>query len=178
VSADNGLKLGNLRLSWSLSAGQLARNFRAWFRISGHRSRLMSSASDTWFGADLLPFDFCPKTLMYRCPTWKKSARSARCLLYFQDSYLNSRRSSLGQFLAIASIKWSTCIFTFIRSAVPITKIFAAFSLEKIEFQRLSVTCGMPDNAKPRDERNFELNWQIRKLLTLQLQTVNVHKIE
>ena len=66
-------------------------------------------------------------------------------------SHRNSKRSSLLQFLPIASIKWSTWILTDILSKVPITKIRAFFNLVNVEFHNWSVMWAIPDKPRPVD---------------------------
>ena len=66
-------------------------------------------------------------------------------------SQRNSSLSRWGQFLAMASIMWSTWILTFIRSDVPITMILAAFSFGTIEFHSWSVMWTMPERARPEE---------------------------
>ena len=65
-------------------------------------------------------------------------------------SHRNSRRSRLAQFLATASIRWSTWIFIDILSSVPITKIRAFLSFCNVEFHNWSVIWTIPDSASPK----------------------------
>ena len=75
-------------------------------------------------------------------------------------THLNSRRSSLGQFVAIASISWSTWMLTDNLSPVPITRIFADDKIGRIAIQSWSVMCAIPLNTQ-------DCNWLPCRVMNL-----------